>query len=442
MTTPKICLVGDVVVDVSLKTEATSIKLRLGGIIHAARCLWAMSIPYSVGFFAPSYLDSQIENYLKAHGCVKSFKLGNIIGCPNVFLIDEVKEIASQGYEFLLREELKVEVIKDSVEYLSNLTAPDYLFISGNYDLGELINAVQGNIHLDIANNLKSLDILHSFRHKLSSIFLSTSSDLFINFFKDDFKDFAMLFSAFSEKIILKENRGGSRCYEFAEDKIYFASSQTQLIQHSIGVGDVYDACFIASQPNHTISQALNLSSWIAAEYAITTYPDDFKTGVTRVLTSNINDLEAMGGVILTWESRKLIHIYIAAPDFDYINSKHIEKVVESLQYHNFSPRRPVKENGQLRSDSSSKERRNAYLSDLALLDECSLVVAVNLIDDPGTFIEIGLAAAKGIPIIVYDPYRRATNCMLTETPALVSNDLDDIISQIFIICANFQKNG
>jgi len=111
--TPGICLIGDIVVDVTLRSEESDLKLRLGGIVHAARGLWAQSIPYDVGYFAPSYLDAQIIDYLIHHGCVNILKLGEVIGAPNVFLIQEAKEIGWQGYEFLLRDELKVEYLPE-----------------------------------------------------------------------------------------------------------------------------------------------------------------------------------------------------------------------------------------------------------------------------------------------------------------------------------------
>jgi nucleoside 2-deoxyribosyltransferase len=61
------------------------------------------------------------------------------------------------------------------------------------------------------------------------------------------------------------------------------------------------------------------------------------------------------------------------------------------------------------------------------------------LYNDPGTLIEIGVAAAKGMPTIVFDPLNEATNCMLTELPTLVTNDLDEVITEIFVQSANLK---
>ncbi|HEY2094667.1 MAG TPA: hypothetical protein VGJ81_22635 [Thermoanaerobaculia bacterium] len=46
----KLCLIGEVIVDVTLPTAGAGYKLRFGGIIHAARCAWALEIEYDLLF--------------------------------------------------------------------------------------------------------------------------------------------------------------------------------------------------------------------------------------------------------------------------------------------------------------------------------------------------------------------------------------------------------
>lgn len=89
----KICLIGDILVDVTLKTEFNPLKMRLGGIVHAARALWAMGVEYDVAFFSPSYLDVHIRKYLQKVGCYQIFKLGDVKNLPYTILIGEAKEI-------------------------------------------------------------------------------------------------------------------------------------------------------------------------------------------------------------------------------------------------------------------------------------------------------------------------------------------------------------
>lgn len=435
MNTAKICLIGDVIVDVSLKTAKTSLKLRLGGIVHAARCLWSLNIPFTLAYFAPSYLDDQISDYLTSLGCIELIKLGNVMGSPYVFLIKDVKEAGDQGYDFLLREDIKIEYNTDKLNYLKEKKYDDFLIISGNYDLNVVFEFLNGNIHLDVANNISSIQEIAILEKKLTTLFLSTSSILFKKNYQHNLtKDFNIN----SDYLILKENRGGSRGLNFLDDETLFIGAQTKPIVHSVGVGDAYDAAFVSQYRKTTFKKSLTLSSWIATEYAMTTFPDDFKRNVERVLKLDINDLINLSGIILPWEKRSSINIYIAAPDFDFVDTSPIDCLVNSLEYHNFRPRRPVKENGQMEINATKQRRQQLCSKDLELLNNCSLLIAILLYDDPGTFIEIGLSSAKNIPTIVYDPYEKATNCMLTELPLLVSSDLDEIISEVFTQSAKF----
>lgn len=440
MITPKICLIGDIVVDVTLKTSTTDIKLRMGGIIHAARCLWSLDIPFAVAYFAPNYLDEQIVEYLTSLSCQDIFKLGEVTGAPYVFLIQEVKEIGDQGYEFLLRDSIKVQYDEISLDKLYQTKYEDYFLITGNYNAESIINNLKGRIHIDVANNVENIDFFNQCKQKLDTIFISTSSGIFTKLYQDDFESFANNFKSHTQKLILKENRGGSRAIDFTNMETLHIPAQTKPIMHSVGVGDVYDCVYVGSHQNMSLYKALILSSWIATEYAVTTFPDDFKTSVTRII-SDSEDLDKMGGVLLPWENRKKINIYIAAPDFDFIETLPIEKLVNALNYHNFNPRRPIKENGQMEENASKSRKVELFTQDMALLEECSILVAVLLYDDPGTLIEIGLSSAKGIPTIVYDPYKQANNCMLTELPDLVSSNLDEIISEVFIKSSILNNN-
>ncbi|HEY4194122.1 MAG TPA: hypothetical protein VGM63_01195, partial [Mucilaginibacter sp.] len=144
----KICLIGDIVVDITSKNSNRDIKLRLGGIVHAARCLWSLDISFDVGYFAPAYLDESIVKYLNSLGCFEIFKLGNVIGAPYVFLIEEAKEIGNQGYEFILRDNIKLEYNQLTFNAIVNENYSDVVLISGNYDIHRFINSLKGAIHI------------------------------------------------------------------------------------------------------------------------------------------------------------------------------------------------------------------------------------------------------------------------------------------------------
>ena len=406
--------------------------MRLGGIVHAARGSWALNRDYIVQYLAPDYLDEELRDYLAAHGCKEIIKIGNVSGAPNVFLIQDVKEFGDQGYEFLLRDRIRLDYFPIS----SEVKVEDAILISGNYSIDKVIGnfGSEVNLHIDVANNTEDLNYFEKLPRKPTTVFISTSSTIFKKYFKDDFKTFCELFRPHASRLILKENRGGSRGIDFNTNDVTYISSQTQPIAHSVGVGDVFDACYVNYYKTKTFEEAMTIASWVAYEYASTTFPKDFKDGVQRVLKVDIHELLSIKGVSLPWERRKQIHVYMAGPDFDFLDTSFIDLVERSLNYHNFSCHRPIKENGQMEPNASRERKKELFSKDLALLENCQLVIATLLNNDPGTLVEIGLAEGLGIPVIVYDPHNIAKNCMLTELPRLVTDDLDEVICEVFIL--------
>lgn len=428
-----ICLIGDIFIDVTIGGIDSPTKMRLGGIVHSARALWAMNVPYSVAYFAPDYLDFHIKNYLLQHGCVSIIKLGNVPNAPYVMLIKEVKEIGDQGYESLLRDHISIELNSSELDKLNSFST--FFLISGSYNLNDVLKKLpaESKIYIDIANEF---DNISSLECTVDTIFISTSSLIFSNFIiKNDFFEilnFLYEFKDYSKRIILKENRGGSRAFDFSTSDFFSIPAQTQPINHSVGVGDVYDVVFVALDTQFNLDDALYYSSWIACEYAKTTFPNDFKIMVERIMKLNVSELKSLKGCLLPWEKRSLCHIYIAAPDFDFVDTKCIDILCNSLRYHNFCPHRPILENGQMTIDADLIEKSELYVKDMQLLDSCNMLLAVLLYNDPGTLIEIGIAAERKMPVIVYDPYKIAKNCMLTQVPNIISSNLDTIISNVF----------
>lgn len=203
----------------------------------------------------------------------------------------------------------------------------------------------------------------------------------------------------------------------------------------------MYDAVSIKA-PYDQLEDRLNLASWIAKEYASTTFPVDFMNAVRADMSFSIDQLKSSTGCFLPWEVRQRCHVYIAAPDFDFVDTKLIDTLYENLTYHNFVPHRPIKENGQMSNGAEKRERAMLFSADMALYGKCNMLIAVLLYNDPGTLIEIGLAAQRGIPTLVYDPFSKADNCMLTELPTLVSSDMDTILSKVFNEYSKMYANG
>lgn len=435
----KFCILGYIFNDVTLRSAATSaIKMRLGGIVHAARGMYAVGEEYSVAYFAPSYLDSHIEHYLKEIGCTEVIKLGNVTNSPNTVLIQEVQEVGDQGYNFLLNE--NVEVVYDDSQLAKLDKFEKILLFAGDFDMSMVMRYnTHAQYYLDVTNDVERLADLGEAHFR--TLFLSTSSTLF----KNDYSDIDSLVNNcqnICEQFVLKENRGGSRAYDYAVKKIVSTPSMTVPVVHSVGVGDVFDAIVAIYDQRSPFEHNLLNASYVAAEYAQTTFIDEFRAMAQHYLGLPIEDKQKHDGVLLPWDVRKGINIYIAAPDFDFVDTKPIDFMCQALEYHNFTPRRPIKENGQMSKEAGKVERQKLFQSDMALIDSCQMMLAVLLYNDPGTLIEIGVAAEKGMPVLVYDPYSIADNCMLTEIPNVVSASADHIISELFKYASKLWKQN
>ena len=435
----KFCILGHIFNDITLKSAATPlIKMRLGGIVHAARGMYAVGEEYSVAYFAPSYLDSHIENYLKEIGCAEIIKLGNVTNSPNTVLIQEVQEVGDQGYNFLLNE--NVEVVYNNSQLAKLDKFEKILLFAGDFDMSMIMRRnTQAQYYLDITNDVECLADLGGFHFR--TIFLSTSSTLF----KNDYSNIDSLINDcqnICEQFVLKENRGGSRAYDYAVKKIVSTPSMTVPVVHSVGVGDVFDTILAIYDQCSPFEHNLLNASYVAAEYAQTTFINDFRTMSQHYLNLPIEDKLKHDGVLLPWDVRKGINIYIAAPDFDFVDTKPIDFICQALEYHNFTPRRPIKENGQMSKEAGKVEKQKLFQSDMVLMGSCQMTLAVLLYNDPGTLIEIGIAAERGMPVLVYDPFSIADNCMLTEIPKVVSADADKIISELFKYASKIWKQN
>jgi nucleoside 2-deoxyribosyltransferase len=429
------CLVGQVLVDVTLLPGEN--KLRLGGVMHAARAMWALGQPYELAYTAPNYLVPLVEEFAKKHRAKECTKIGDVQGCPNVILIPEPTEAGSQGYELLLRDSQKVMVHGPALSrVVRNRALSDVLIFPGGFSLRKVLKAFSASharVSIDVAYDVPTLQWLQALRRKFETVFTSTSSDLFIRHFNADVTKLSRkVLQRVGKTLVFKENRGGARLYERGSKPIH-VDAQVRPIAHSVGVGDCFDVAFLTLKRKHGNAAAMAYASAISAEYACTTYPDDFKTGAERVLLLSTSVVKQLRGVRVPWDTRPRIEVYIAAPDFDYVDRAPIEAIAAALTYHNFTAHRPVLEHGQTSDRHSGSIRRRIYQNDMELLRRCDILLAVLLHDDPGTLIEIGMASERKMPVIIYDPYHIAKNLVLQNVPNTLTDSLDAAISGVFV---------
>lgn len=426
-------LIGEVYIDVTLAQPGQETKLRFGGLVHAARGLWAAEIAYEVGAFAPAYVSDSLPLFLSEHGCATYRLLGTVHGAPNVILIGDPAEVGYQGYQTLLREEKRINVDDDDFSWTAG---KDVLIFPGIYDWQTVVKRLPEDcrLHIDFAYDVGAIAELEDTGRTFRTIFISTSSVLFDAMRPcSRSKLVAALADVDYHQLIIKENRGGSALYDKATDT--FANVPAKLADetvNSVGVGDLYDAIYVARsfEGRETAAKRASLG---AAAYAQTTYPDVLKKLITRALRADPARLAE--GVVLPWDDRPDRPIYLAGPDFDgYAGREFIELAAKALTYHNFKVIRPVLENGELQRPASVPAMRRTYKLDKQLLEQSAALVAVPLDRDPGTLVEVGLALQAGIPVIVFDPFNHAENTMVVGSAAGYATDFGVCLNALFRI--------
>lgn len=440
MTTSDVVLVaGEVVVDYTLPYAGAECKLRLGGIAHAARGLWAAGLDYAIAAFCPQYLREEAQRYFLAHGCREVIWLGDVVGAPNVIVIGDPTEVLYQGYEDLLREQKQIVLehpAPDVKHYKSIVVFP------GAFDIDSLlpIAALDAKFSFDIAYGIEDIASLSAFQGRIKAVIISTSSALFLGLGSDDVRHLIAATRQIDPVVLLlKENRGGSRLFNLEDASVEQIPASLSTTVNSVGVGDVFTAVMVALSHKGWVEAAWR-GYQAATVYSQTTYPDDIRRDVQRNFKVSLHVLRDLGGTVLSWHDRQKFSIYLAGPDFSYINKIELDHAVASLKYHNFKVRRPILENGELPRPASIDALQQTYDRDYELLKACDMVFAVPLERDPGTLVEIGMAIALGKQVVTFDPRRENNNTMVICGSVVYSETLDDCLNATFNALAKLRE--
>jgi len=428
-------------VDYTLAQHGAMCKLRLGGVGHAARGLWAAELDYSVAAFCPQYLVDEAKRYLAEFGCKEFIWLGDVVGAPNVILIGDVAEVSQQGYEDLMRD-TKVVKFHDPLPQLD--AYQKVVVFPGSFDINKLASAFaeEARFSFDIAYDVEDLSSLETFRGRVEAVIISTSSSLFMRLGKRDIDGLLDAIKRLSPDVfLLKENRGGSRLFDIRNGGVDEIPATLSHTVNSVGVGDVYSSVMVGLS-HIGWTEAAWRGSQAATAYSQSTFPDDIKRDVQRGFRLSVGVLQALGGTVLPWHDRQSYSIYLAGPDFSYVEKQELDRAVDSLTYHNFKVRRPILENGELKRPASEADLRRTYQMDCQLLKECDVVFSVPLDRDPGTLVEIGMAIEMGKPVITYDPRRENENTMVVSGSSMYSADLDACLNGTFNIIAELRAES
>ena len=444
----KVLIIGEIYVDHHFDVRENGFSIsRLGGIFHAARSCDAVNMEYALAYYAPSYLVKDVEKFgMDVLRASNVYCLGNVDKAPNVMLIGQSDESGNQLYENILCKQAEYICKLPLFQVLDDFAPTDVMIFPGRYGNAKILSELsdyEGRIHIDMNYDCDCDDIVGLDAINIQTVFLSTSSTSFEKYFKEvSYDDLIVYFSKRNVcQLLVKENRGGSWLYDFKEKASYEAPAYVGKTIHSVGVGDVYDIAYISEVAANNIIHNMAFASWISALYAQTLQQEEFKKN-TELISLNVEDFVEMEGIRVPWNERVNYPIYMAAPDFDYVNTEKLDILVNSLLYHNFKPRRPIKENGQVDKDMAISEERAIFAKDMELLSECKLMIATLLYNDQGTLVEIGNYQAKGKPIILYDPYLKIDNMFLKNSCTHYCNTKSQVIDAVFTEVSRMVKNG
>ena len=416
--------------------------MRLGGIFHAARAFSALGVDFSIAYYAPDYLDDDINYwalYLQTKGC---YKLGRITHAPNVMLIRESTEAGDQGYYNILKDQAEYLDTNSLDKILRVVNPTDVLLFPGRYNNHNVMKHVEHSpcrLHIDI--HYDSEGLLDDVARGIDTLFLSTSSAIFSKYCRGAYSELIKHYGRSNVKCyVIKENRGGSVCYIPQENTQFASAAYYVPAMHSVGVGDVYDSVFVSGIVEDEVSKKMSLAALCAAKYAETMDFCKFKSNM-QLIIENSGDLYTLKGTRLPWQERKDMNIYLAAPDFPDVDTKLLDDLFNSLCYHNFSPRRPIKENGLAYNEMSYENELLLYQEDTNLMDKCILLIAVMLNNDPGTLVELGMFKQTGKHTIIYDPFHYCTNMFVRHTPDYLCGTISDVIDATFL-CLGEEYNA
>jgi len=424
-------ILGEVFTDVHL--DLSESPLRLGGIFHSARAFNAINCDYALAAIAPRYLYENVKEFGNKLNARQTVIVGEINGAPNVINIQESAENGYQGYNDILWGAAEVTVYQHQLKQIIEEYNPtDILIYPGKYRVEDMfpeLDNFNGNLHIDVQYGTESLERMISHNFNFNTIILSTSSTLFEQNYCSVTNLVGSSLGANTNSFLLKENRGGSTYYDTKNQTWHEAPAFTTETVHSVGVGDCFNAVFLSQQSQRTNISALKIASYSAMIYASTFDFEEFKDLISNL---DFNEIDNLPGKRLSWGEREKHHIYIAGPDFPDVDTRLIKEVHDNLKYHNFIPHRPVVENGIITGNETEAQQEEAYQKDIALLEKSSVLIAVILNDDPGTYVEIGYMAKSGKPVIIFDPYKQVRNLFLKKSADYIVHSMNEVIDTVY----------
>lgn len=245
-------------------------------------------------------------------------------------------------------------------------------------------------IAVDLQHDVSSLDEASDLLSVADYVFTNHSSLLELTQQEDIAGAVAKIHASHSSTLIIKMGICGSLVCPANESAIQIPAFLCDF-QLTVGAGDAYDAAFIATLLGHVDIQKAGLKAARVAADVIESTERDPSVAITERTDSR-------DAVFLSSEDAQKVQIYIAGHFHSMplcLFIEQIAKAIEKLGVKTFVPHRDV---GTVGVDGLTPFQ--AYKADVQGLQESQILIA--LLDGAsrgGTFVEIGMAIERGIPI-------------------------------------------
>ncbi|RFU69999.1 PfkB family carbohydrate kinase [Bacillus sp. V59.32b] len=224
--------------------------------------------------------------------------------------------------------------------------------------------------------------------------------------------------------IILKRGHKGCTLI-YDEKRIDFPAFKSNVVC-TLGSGDVFGGAFaVTFLRTRDIEYSVQIGNCAAANFiesvSIETVID--KAGVEKDLFLREK---------LITDEKLLKKIYLAGPFFSKQEINWVKQITDRLESARFRVLSPSRENGIINKDMSLEQRRKVFQSDIDLLNDADVVVALLDHDDPGTCFEIGYAYEKGIPVYGLKTSQNDLNNMVRFGCKELLDNIEDLIGILY----------
>lgn len=194
----------------------------------------------------------------------------------------------------------------------------------------------------------------------------------------------------------------------------------------TLGSGDVFAGALVASyMQNGNLLESVEIASCVAAHFIERIAPEG---ALTKLAAEH--EMKKRPKIHVPDTDNK--YIYLAGPFFCEQERIWVDRVCVALESAGLQIYSPSRENGIITLSSTEAERERTFISDLELIEQSKVVVALLDHEDSGTHFEIGYAHKKGIPVIGLQTSGDQPNNMILFGCQKIVRSLSELIEELY----------